>query len=113
MSQNAQFPPLSTSGYLPEGVHDTTLSAMEERFVINPLRRELWGRFQEFLTRAAATGSFSHAYIDGGFITNKAAPQDIDLILQTKVPYGPDAFKAMEPFFAEGLDKIHAKYSVH
>jgi hypothetical protein len=86
---------------------------MQERFVINPLRRELWSRFQEFLNQAVATGFFSQAYIDGGFITNKPAPQDIDLILQTKAPYGPDAFRAMEPFFAQGLDKIHEKYSVH
>jgi len=113
MSQNDSLPPLNYWGYLPEGVHDTTLDAMRERFVINPLRSELWERLQEFLKRAVDTGSFSQAYIDGGFITNKPAPQDIDLILQTKVPYGPEAFKAMEPFFAEGLDRIHSKYSVH
>ena len=83
------------------------------RFVINSQRRELWSHFQEFLKRAVETGSFSHAYIDGGFITNKAAPQDIDLILQTRAPYGPRRSRRMEPFFAEGIDKIHTKYSVH
>lgn len=113
MSPNESFPSLNYHGYLPEGVHDTTLETMQERFVINSQRRELWSHFQEFLKRAVETGSFSHAYIDGGFITSKAAPQDIDLILQTRAPYGAEAFKAMEPFFAEGIDKIHTKYSVH
>ena len=60
-----------------------------------------------------ATGKFSHAYIDGGFITNKAFPKDIDVILQTRAQYGAEAFAAMEPFFAKGIDTIYTKYSVH
>jgi hypothetical protein len=62
---------------------------------------------------AVSTGTFAYAYIDGGFITNKALPEDIDVILQTRVSYGAEAFAAMEPFFAMGMDKIHARYSVH
>jgi hypothetical protein len=113
MDPDASLPPFNYHGYLPEGVHDTTIEAMRERFVINPQRGVLWGHFLDFLKRAVDTGSFSHAYINGGFITNKANPQDIDLILQTRVPYGPEAFKAMEPFFAEGLDKIRTNCFVH
>ena len=113
MQPNVPLPPLNYHGYLPEGTHDTSLDAMRERFVINPQRGLLWGRFLDFIKRVVETGLFSHAYIDGGFITNKPSPQDIDLILQTKASYGPEAFKAMEPFFAEGIDKIHTKYSVH
>ena len=86
---------------------------MRERFVINPARSLLWDRFQDFMQRAVATQQFSYAYVNGGFITNKPEPRDIDLILQTLAPYGPDAFKAMEPFFAEGIDQIFTKYSVH
>jgi hypothetical protein len=48
-----------------------------------------------------------------GFITDKSFPEDIDVILQTRVAYGPGAFLAMEPFFAEGFDTIFDKYSVH
>ena len=48
-----------------------------------------------------------------GFITDKIFPEDIDVILQTRAAYGPDAFIAMEPFFAEGIDKIFDRYSVH
>ncbi len=35
------------------------------------------------------------------------------MILQTRASYSPEAFCAMEPFFAEGLEKILEKYSVH
>ena len=107
------LPPFNFHGYLPEGVHDTTLDQLRARLVINPKREILWDRLQEFLRWAVGTGTFYHVYIDGGFITNKSQPEDIDLILQTRATYGSEAFAAMEPFFAEGIDAIYAKYSVH
>jgi len=107
------LPPFNYHGYLPEGVHDTTLEQLHARLAINPKRVILWGRLQEFLQWAVATGAFSHAYIDGGFITNKSSPEDIDVILQTRAKYGAEAFAAMEPFFAMGMDAIYTKYSVH
>ena len=113
MQPDAPLPPFNYHGYLPEGVHETTLARMRERFVINPKRVGLFERFEQFLNWAVSTGHFSHAYIDGGFITNKCSPEDIDVILQTRAGYGPEAFRAMEPFFAEGIDAIYAKYSVH
>jgi hypothetical protein len=113
MQPNAPLPPFNYHGCLPEGVHETTLEKLRERLVFNRRRTELWERLGLFLDWAVATGKFSHAYIDGGFITDKASPEDIDVILQTSDPYGPEAFRAMEPFFAEGLDTIVTKYSVH
>ena len=107
------LPPFNYHGYLPEGVHDTSLCELRTRLVINPKRTMLWERLQEFLQWAVATGAFSHAYIDGGFITNKSQPEDIDVILQTRARYGAEAFAAMEPFFVMGLDAIYTKYSVH
>jgi hypothetical protein len=107
------LPPFNYHGYLPEGVHDTTLQALQNRLVINPKRIILWQRLEEFLRWVEATEKFSHAYIDGGFITNKPNPEDIDVILQPRAQYGVEAFAAMEPFFAKGFDTIYAKYSVH
>ena len=113
MQPDAPLPPFNYHGYLPEGVHETSLDQMRARFVINSKRVVLWERLEEFLRWATSTRHFSHVYIDGGFITNKASPEDIDVILQTNASYGPDAFGAMEPFFSEGLDTIYEKYSVH
>jgi len=107
------LPSFTYHGYLPEGVHDTTQEELRERMVTNPQRAVLWERLQKFLKWTIATGNFSHAYIDGGFITDKSQPEDIDVILQTRAAYGPDAFTAMEPFFAAGMDQIHTDYSVH
>ncbi len=107
------LPPFNYHGYLPEGVHDSSLKSLRERFVFNAQRTVLWEKLEHFLQWATATGGFSYAYIDGGFITNKPAPEDIDVILQTKVRYGPEAFAAMEPFFARGIDAIYREHSVH
>jgi hypothetical protein len=107
------LPPFNYHGYLPEGVHETDLANLQERFVTNPVRAKLWDRLKKFLAWAETTGGFCGAYIDGGFITSKAAPDDIDVILQTKATYGAEAFAAMEPFFEKGLDVIFELYSVH
>ena len=113
MHSDEPLPPLNEHGYLPEGIHETTLARMRERFVINPRRVWLWERLEKFLGWAAAAGGFSHVYIDGGFITSKSSPEDIDVILQTAAPYGAEAFRAMEPFFARGMGAMHKDYSVH
>jgi hypothetical protein len=107
------LPPFNYHGYLPEGTHDSTLADVGERFAFNPARVKLWSQFLEFLKWAESTGAFSYVYIDGGFVTNKSNPEDIDVILQTRVRYGPEAFAAMEPFFAVGIDEIYTKYAVH
>jgi hypothetical protein len=97
------LPPFHYHGYLPEGIHDTNLEQLQQRFATNPERRVLWERLTTFLEWARSTQQFSQVYINGGFITNKATPSDIDVILQTKAAYGAEAFTAMEPFFARGL----------
>jgi hypothetical protein len=113
MQTDMSLPPFNYHGYLPEGVHETTLEHLRTRFAINAHRVQLWGRLEEFLDWVAMTKQFSHLYIDGGFITGKALPEDIDVILQTNASYGPEALRAMEPFFSRGLDAILEKYSVH
>jgi hypothetical protein len=107
------LPPLSYHGFLPEGVHDTTLEAVRERFAFNPTRVALFTKLERFLAWAASTGTFTHAYINGGFVTSKPEPEDSDVILQTAAPYGAEAFSAMRPFFAASLDAIYLEYAVH
>jgi hypothetical protein len=107
------LPQFNYHGLLPEGVHDCRLEDLHERIVTNSQRELLWKNLQAFLEWARAMDQFSYAYIDGGFITDKIFPEDIDVILQTRASYGPEAFIAMEPFFAEGIEKIFDRYSVH
>jgi hypothetical protein len=107
------LPPFNRWGYLPDGVHDACFESVLQRFATNPIRRTLCQRLQRFLLLVIDSKSCSHAYIAGGFTTAKSSPKDIDVILQTRAKYGPEAFRAMEPFFSIGLDTIYQKYSVH
>ena len=91
------LPPFNYHGFLPEGVHLTTLEELKERFATNPSRIVLFQKLSRFLEWAISTGQFSQAFVNGGFITNKAAPEDVDVILQTRADYGTAAFTAMEP----------------
>lgn len=109
----AQLPSFTYFGYLPEGIHDCALEELRERLATNPQRERLWEHLANFLAWARATGNFSQAYIGGGFVSEKYLPKDIDVVLETRFPYGPEAFRAMEPFFAFGLEKIFETYSVH
>jgi hypothetical protein len=107
------LPDLNPSGFLPEGIHDSSLREVEKQFVHNPHRVALWKKFHSFIEWIVPMQRFSHLYIDGGFITAKTAPEDIDIILQTRQPYGPGALECMAPFFAYGMDKVLATYAIH
>lgn len=113
MQETTILPPFNYHGYLPEGIHPTTLAELQARFATNPERLDLYQKLLKFLDWAVTTGQFSGAYVNGGFITNKTAPEDIDVILETRAPYGPAAFTAMEPFFGQGLESIFEIYCVH
>jgi hypothetical protein len=107
------LPSFTVAGFLPEGVHDATLEAIRSHFVTSAKREKLWGQLTEFLTWPTSTGHFPNAYLGGGFISQKPDPQDIDLVLHVRYPFGDKAFMAIEPFFARGLDTILESYSVH
>ncbi len=109
----SSLPPFNYHGYLPEGIHDATWQQLRERFVFNPKRTHLWERLERFHQWSSATSAFAFLYIDGGFIASKAEPEDIDVILQPRARYGAEAFAAMEPFFAKGLEAIYREFSVH
>jgi hypothetical protein len=107
------LPALTRNGYLPEGIHDSSLAELELRFATTPIRKIAWQRLLTFLRDKVENTEFSHIYLGGGFISSAESPADTDLILQTCSAFGPEAFKAMEPFFARGLDNIYRSHGIH
>lgn len=107
------LPTFTTSGLLPPGIHDGSLADAEKRFVLNPHRVELWSRFLKFVDWTRSLDTFDILYLDGGFITDKTKPEDIDVILQTRAAYGTAALESMTPFFLKGMDDILNEYGVH
>lgn len=110
---SAALPALDEHGLLPEGIHDSTFAEVEKKFVTNPHRAKLWKQLHSFAEWVRPMNRFSHLYLDGGFITAKSTPQDIDVILQPRANYGTEALESMIPFFSHGMEKITATYSVH
>lgn len=107
------LPTFNTNGLLPSGIHDCSLADAEKRFVLNPYRAELWKKLLTFVDWTRSLDSFDILYLDGGFISDKARPEDIDVILQTRAAYGTAALESMTPFFLRGLDNIFNEYRVH
>jgi hypothetical protein len=78
------IPALNEHGLLPEGIHDCTLAEIEARFgrfQHSDRRPSLWRIFKQFADEIAKVGVVTSVLIDGSFVTAKADPNDIDLIL--------------------------------
>jgi hypothetical protein len=113
MDTKQQFLHFGETGYLKTGVHDCTWDAFQKLTFTNSHRVDLGTQLMSFLSWPIRLGTFRWVYIGGGFVSRRPFPRDIDLILETQFRFGPEAFGAIEPFFAWGLDKILEVYSVH
>jgi hypothetical protein len=83
------IPPLTEHGFLPEGVHECTLSELDSRFGGgHPSRRrhELYRNLVRFLSDFQILQISTAVYINGSFITGKSDPNDIDLIVDLGEP---------------------------
>ena len=107
------LPDFDASGHLPVGIHAGTLPALYRIVRFNEHRRKMWLQLSSFLIEPVIKHKFTAVYIGGGFVSTKAHPSDIDVVLETASPYGPEAFEAVAPFFVTGLDKIETIYGVH
>ena len=109
----APLPAFDQTGHLPAGIHSSTLAGLYRILRFNEHRRKMWLQLSSFLIGPAIKSKFLAAYVGGGFVSNKPNPSDIDLVLETACPYGPEAFESVAPFFVTGLDKIEMMYGVH
>jgi hypothetical protein len=112
-SNLAGLPSFQSSGRLPPGVYDFTLDGLAALTCFNPHRRKMWKQLINFLVLPSLVNDFSYAYVGGGFLSTNSHPDDIDLVLQTKRPYGPESFAVLSRFFATGLGQIQAVYGIH
>jgi len=107
------LPDFDASGHLPVGIHAGTLPSLYRIVRFTEHRRKMWLQLSSFLIEPVIKHKFAAVYVGGGFISTRPDPSDIDLVLETADPYGPEAFEAVAPFFVTGLDKIEMIYGVH
>ena len=93
------IPPLEADGYLPEGIHDCTLEELQSRFGEDTdvaCRSLLFSRLHEYVQELRSTERDFVLLIDGSFVTGKARPNDIDLVLI--LPHDHDFRSELRPF---------------
>jgi hypothetical protein len=105
------IPSLTSDGLLPVGIHDCTLSEIEATYARNYKRRQVWGRFSEFLEHLKGIPGLNAVYVDGSFVTDKEKPSDVDIVIEyddgrTRVRL------AQTYWFLRQKDKVKHRYSV-
>ncbi len=78
------IPSLDGNGSLPAGVHDCTLEEVRlrfGRFQGSEVRGRLFARLAELMGELLRCEFVAAVVVDGSFVTAKAAPNDIDLLL--------------------------------
>ncbi len=79
------LPEFNSQGDLPEGLHQATLAEVLERFGPgSEARREATAVLQRIHQLVTATGKLDRFVIFGSYITAKAEPQDVDVVLVMK-----------------------------
>lgn len=69
---------------LPEGVHETTIQEIRESLGFTDRRQELVHGLERYLQVWETHGLLDHVIIDGSFVTQKAEPGDVDILLVSK-----------------------------
>jgi hypothetical protein len=78
----AALPAFNAEGDLPPGVHRATLSDVLQRFGQGTAqRRAVADRLTRIYRHAASTGRLARFVVFGSFVTAKAEPNDVDVVL--------------------------------
>jgi hypothetical protein len=76
------LPPFNDEGELPQGVHRATLREVVRRFGKgSAVRQRLARRLKQLHELADSTGHLARFVVYGSFVTAKAAPRDLDIVL--------------------------------
>lgn len=76
------LPDFDSKGDLPEGIHQATIDEVVTRFGIgNGQRQNVAARLTHIYNLVRATGKLGRFIIFGSFITDKLAPNDVDIVL--------------------------------
>ena len=78
------IPTLTENGFLPAGIHPTTLEELEERFAFfdrSDQRFRIFEKLKALIVEARAAGIVRCIYVAGSFVTDKPEPNDFDCIL--------------------------------
>jgi hypothetical protein len=103
------LPAFNAEGDLPRGVHRATLGEVLERFGQGSVQRcAVADRLNRLYQLAASTGQLARFIVFGSFVTAKAEPNDVDIVLLME-----DAFDSASVTGAAGLVFQHMEADAH
>lgn len=106
------IPGFDSHGLLPSGVHQCTLTEIEQALCWNPHRQTLIQKFKICLSKEIRPLFPDPLYFDGSFITDKDLPDDIDVVLE--LSNSPDARKWQGLMFMQThQQRLMVDYRVH
>ncbi len=107
------IPELNEYGLLPEGVHACTLEeigARLGRFQRTDRRVQLFAKLCALVNEEQRAGIAIELFIDGSFVTDKAAPGDIDLVVVVPEEYNFRADMLPVEYNAVSKDHLRRRY---
>lgn len=78
---------LNGNGVLPVGLHEMTLEEVDRlfgRFTTTDRRQVLFANLKEYCAELRKVGFVDYVLVNGSFVTSKAVPGDIDMIVVLK-----------------------------
>ena len=93
------IPEFEKEGYLPPGIHLTTIDEFEKRFAYTIWRKDLFSCLVRLIADLKRIGCIA-IYVDGSFVTNKRIPGDIDVCWNNK-EIDVDKAKSILPALAD------------
>ena len=104
------IPALDSNGRLPQGVHDCTVEEIKATFGAfqgTDRRPQLFLKLRAFVDEASAAQFLRSLLVDGSFVTAKADPNDLDLVLV--LPQGHDVSADLSPAQYNLVSKIRVQ----
>ena len=78
------IPDFNENGLLPPGVHECTFPEAKDRFAFNDTRLAIWDNLTIAIEKMQAFALTGTLHLDGSYVTDKAIPGDVDLILDVR-----------------------------
>jgi uncharacterized protein DUF6932 len=78
------LPVFNSNGNLPPGVHQASLTEIENRFgefTISDRRVKLFSKFKQLVEMAKFSGIVKQIIIGGSFVSAKPVPNDVDIVI--------------------------------
>jgi hypothetical protein len=100
------IPDFTEFGLLPEGIHSCTLNEAAGFLCTNDHRSTIWQGLEQFLAWIADLPLPTALFVDGSFVTDKALPADVDVIVDITDCAEPD-YHLWADRWSEGL--LYAK----